>query len=139
MFRCVSIVGFLSAVCAAFQFNSCSAQGFVPRSMSVSRATRDYIVNRPTVSPYLNLTRRTSQFAPPNYQTLVRPALERRAREAQQSATMRRLQSDVLSLQGQMELGRSRQSGQFASGHPTGFFAYMHYYPGLQRNLGRRR
>ena len=140
MFRCVSIVGFLSAVVASFSVDSCMAQGFVPRSMSVSRATRDYLLNRPTVSPYLNLTRRTSQFAPPTYQKLVRPALERRAREAQNAVSMRRMQNDVISLQGQMELGNSRRSGQqFASGHPTAFFAYMHYYPGLSRSLGRRR
>ena len=109
------------------------AQGFVPRGASETRATRDYILNRPTVSPYLNLTRRETEFSSPNYQTLVRPALEQRERESQQSSAMRQLQSQVVNMQGQMALSQQRQRGQFSSGHPTRFFTYLHYYPQLNR------
>ena len=51
-----------------------SAQIIDPRSYA-----QQYIFNRPTVSPYLNLLNSTNQFSQqPAYQTLVRPLLEQR-------------------------------------------------------------
>ena len=58
-------------------------------------AARDYIINRPTVSPYLNLLRSESGVSGPNYQTLVRPAFESRQRASQQQSSIRQLQSRV--------------------------------------------
>ena len=47
-------------------------------------SARDYTIDkhfyhRPTISPYLNLTRRPSQYGMNNYQQYVRPELDRRA------------------------------------------------------------
>lgn len=125
--------GFCVLAAVVVPTGSAHGQGFVPRGANAARATRDYILNRPTVSPYLNLTRRETEFSSPNYQTLVRPALEQRDYDAQQSASVRRLQSQVVNLQGQMALSQQRQRGQFSSGHPTRFFTYLHYYPQLNR------
>jgi hypothetical protein len=95
-------------------------------------ATRDYIVNRPTVSPYLNLLRAESAISAPNYHTLVRPALEHRQQAAQQQSSISQLQSRVTNMQGQMA-SRNRGQGGFTTGHPSRFMTYLHYYPGLNR------
>lgn len=109
-------------------------QGFVPRrSTNAALATRDYLVNRPTVSPYLNLLRTQSSLAPPNYQTLVRPANERRQQAARQQASINRLQSRVTNMQGQMAARNRQQGSGFVTGHPSRFMTYLHYYPSLGR------
>lgn len=100
--------------------------------VNAAMATRDYIVNRPTVSPYLNLLRTNSNVSAPNYQTLVRPALESRQRATRQQSSIQQLQSRVTNMQGQMASRNQGQSG-FTTGHPTRFMTYLHYYPGLNR------
>jgi hypothetical protein len=111
---------------------------------SIYSATRNYLYNRPTVSPYLNLTTRDSSMGMSNYFTLVRPQLEAREQEVarqRQTAQMqaqldqvenqvRQTQQDVAS---QMLTGRV---GWSSRGYPR-FGVYMNYYPGFQR-MARR-
>ena len=107
-----------------------NAQQFTPRSSSVARSTTSYLINRPTVSPYLNLLRADSEVAMPNYHTLVRPAVESRRQTAEQASQIRGLRSNVTNMQGRLA-GQSRGS-QFSTGHPTRFMTYLHYYPSLR-------
>jgi hypothetical protein len=109
-----------------------AAQYFAPRSANVGRATADYLLDRPTVSPYLNLLRLESSSAMPNYHTLVRPEVENRQEAARQAMAIRQLQNNVSSMQGEMN-----GSQGFSTGHPTRFMTYLHYYPGLL-NVRRR-
>jgi len=106
--------------------------GFNPRGANAGLSTRDFLANRPTVSPYLNLLRRESSLSAPNYQTLVRPALQRRQQAARQQGAITQLQSRVTNMQGQMAAS-SRQGSGFVTGHPSQFSNYLHYYPGFNR------
>jgi hypothetical protein len=105
--------------------------GFRPRGANAALSTRDFLASRPTVSPYLNLLRRESEISAPNYQTLVRPALEGRQMAARQQASISQLQSRVTNMQGQM--ASQGQGTRFATGHPSRFMSYLHYYPGFGR------
>ena len=102
------------------------------------RGAADYILSRPTVSPYLNLTRNVAaNSVTTNYHTLVRPQLEARRRAAEQQKSIRRVQSQLSDLSSQ-RLTASRQQQQqqqrgAVTGHPTGRNYFMHYYPGFQR------
>lgn len=90
-----------------------------------------YITSRPTVSPYLNLVRDQSQsFGAPNYQTLVRPALEQRELARAQERQVANLQQQIGTMQGDI---RRAQSGVISTGHPTRFMTYLHFYPTLNR------
>jgi TolA-binding protein len=108
---------------------------FIPRGTNASRATRDYVLNRPTVSPYLNLLRAGTGYDA-NYQTLVRPALQNRQQARQQQSSINQLQSRVTNMQGQMVSERRQQGSRFSTGHPTRFMVYLHYFPPFP---GRRR
>ena len=84
-------------------------------------------LQRPTVSPYLNLLRGTSEGALPNYYTLVRPQLQQRAAALQQQASINQLQRQVNSLPRRDRL--SGVSGEIrTTGHTTLFQNYSHYY-----------
>ena len=130
MFR-LSGLFFVSMLVSVTWGNLARAQGFTPRGSDVGLATRDYLLSRPTVSPYLNLLRVESSLSLPNYQTLVRPALEQRQQAAQQRSSIRQLQSRVTNMQGQ-GAGRNQREQGFATGHPSRFATYLHYYPGLE-------
>jgi hypothetical protein len=108
---------------------SAVGQQYATRSRPVARSAADYLVSRPTVSPYLNLLRAESDITMPNYHTLVRPAIESRQQSAEQSTEIRRLQSNVTNMQGKLA-GKNRGS-QFSTGHPTRFMSYLHYYPSI--------
>ena len=82
---------------------------FAPITTHVHRATQLYWFNRPTVSPYLNLTIRDPVYGLPNYHTLVRPQLQRR-----QSDMPRRLRP------------RTRRA-------PLNASSLHRYFPGLRR------
>jgi hypothetical protein len=129
MSNAARLVIFCFAVVSLFQVKPAHAQLYNPRSASISSATTNYLVNRPTVSPYLNLLRPESETAMPNYQTLVRPVVERRRQASRQAATIGRLQSRVTNMQGQM--AGQRRGSQFTTGHPSRFMSYLHYYPSL--------
>ena len=127
---------FLTLVVAFFAIAStgeCFAQ-------SRARGVQNQILNRPTVSPYLNLTRNQGSLAiSTNYHSLVRPQLDARRRAQQQDNSLRRVQSQLSNLQNtQVSALRRRQQQQrgFITGHPTARSYYSHYYPGLT-NLQR--
>ncbi len=132
MNRCMFTVLGVVVITSAFVSERAHAQVFTPRSANLGRATANFIVNRPTVSPYLNLLRQESQVSAPNYQTLVRPQLESRQQASRQQATINRIQARVTNMQGQMA-ARSRGREGFATGHPVRFMTYLHFYPGLNR------
>ncbi len=132
MNRCIFTALGVVAITSAFESERAHAQVFTPRSVNLGRATANFIVNRPTVSPYLNLLRQESQVSAPNYQTLVRPQLESRQRASRQQAAISQIQSRVTNMQGQLA-ARSRGREGFATGHPVRFMTYLHFYPGLNR------
>lgn len=91
---------------------------------------QQYQLTRPTVSPYLNLLNLNNQQASlPNYQTLVRPQLDQRQESQQQQRQIRQLNQQVSNID---RRSLNNQQGS-ATGHPTRFMTYSHYYPGLQR------
>jgi hypothetical protein len=86
--------------------------------------------NGPTVSPYLNLLQNNNVLGPPtNYQSLVKPLID------QQSA-IKRQGSSIQQLQQQIGSGgpTGNLSGGRATGHPTFYQNYSHYFT---RNGGR--
>ncbi len=132
MWRLICSIG-LFVLIAQLGARDVHAQGFVPRGANAALATRDFIVNRPTVSPYLNLLRTESPISAPNYQTLVRPALEHRQEVQRQDSAIRQLQSRVVNMQGQMAARSRREQQGFATGHPVRFMTYLHYFPMFNR------
>ena len=110
------------------------------RECSAQLATNPgrYTLNRPTVSPYLNLLRRSADNSSlPNYQTLVRPQLEQRQQSQQRDIAIQRLQSRVTNMQGRAAIQAQQQGRRnpFITGHASGFMRYLHYYP----SMGARR
>jgi hypothetical protein len=104
------------------------AQDFAPRGPNVAYQTGNFLIDRPTVSPYLNLARDPTGVLP-NYFTLVRPELEARDRAARQERELQRLRSQLTGLQS--EVRQAQESGRLSTGHPTRFMTYFHFYPGL--------
>jgi hypothetical protein len=84
----------------------------------------DPLLNRPAVSPYMNLMRSDSGRNV-NYDTLVRPQMESMQRSVFQ-------QRQIQQLQRQVSQG-AQQGGDAAglTGHRTFFGNYSHYYPSL--------
>jgi hypothetical protein len=78
-------------------------------------------LSRPTVSPYLNLTRGGNPAI--NYFTLARPPIDLRAQQFRQQQATQGLQREV-------ETG-VRASELPPTGHSASYMNYSHYYPGL--------
>ena len=105
---------------------------------SAGRATQNYLYNRPTVSPYLNLTRRDSQVGLPSYYTQVRPQLERRQQDQMQQRQAQQTQRELASLrnnfrQQQNQGGQPLTTGKFgwsSRGMPR-HGSTLNYYPGF--------
>ncbi len=133
----------LAATLVALSSQSASAQYGSSRSMY--QATRNFMYNRPTVSPYLNLTTRDSSVGLSNYFTLVRPQVEaqqqQQAMRQQQAAIQREIsdvQNQVRQTQEQNQgLSTTGQMGWSARGYPR-FGMYLSYYPGMNQ-IARRR
>lgn len=121
-----------------------SAQFSSSNSRSVRSATRNYLYNRPTVSPYVNLASRTSS-AFPNYHTLVRPLLDQQEINMQRQRQASQMQQQLNGLQQQYRQIQSQTSGMMLTGQ-VGWSArgyprhgiYLNFYPGFQR-IPRRR
>ena len=103
-------------------------------------ATRNFLYNRPTVSPYLNLTTRDSNYGMSNYFTLVRPEVERREQEMAQRQQAARMQTQLNQVQQQAAQTQSQMTdmmltgrvGWSSRGMPR-FGSYLSFYPGFQR------
>ena len=84
-------------------------------------------VNRPTVSPYLNLLNQNSAGTS-NYYTLVRPQIQAREEILRQQAQINQIQRQVQ--RGQPGGVPVRGSQEIrGTGHETAFMNYLHYYP----------
>lgn len=83
-------------------------------------------INRPTVSPYLNLLQRNGNGLP-TYQTLVRPQIEQRQAELRNAAAIQQLQYQASRPTNE---GKSTgESGQVrGTGHVSGFMNHMHFF-----------
>jgi len=92
--------------------------------MNTRDILRNNVMNRPTVSPYLQLTRRNANGVS-NYHTQVRPQLEARSARRQQDASISQLRQQISRVQNRQ---RRTQTQGFATGHPTRFMNYLHYY-----------
>jgi hypothetical protein len=117
-----------------FNRNSGSFSSYAQARVDTRYSSRSTILNRPTVSPYLALTNLDSVGnvdASYNYFTQVRPMLQNREQTERQQRSIARLQRDVQSVSSRVR--QSSQPGLRATGHPTRFNSYLHYYPTLQR------
>jgi hypothetical protein len=95
---------------------------------------QNFYANRPTVSPYLNLVTQQSQTGfTPVYQNMVRPQIEQRETQIRQDAEIVRIQNQLSRVSSDVQTIQSGNRGQFATGHPTRFMTYLHYYPALNR------
>lgn len=81
---------------------------------------------KPTVSPYLNLLQNNGNFDFPQYQTLVRPFFDQQAVNTRNNFENQQLRGQVNSLQRQVN--RPGMSSIRATGHPTRYMNYSHYY-----------
>ena len=113
-------------------------------SRSIGFATRNYLYNRPTVSPYLNLTsQNSSNYGVPNYFTQVRPQIEAREQAAMSQRQTAQMQQQLNVVQDQVRQTQQQSAnmmltgrvGWSSRGYPR-FGTYMSYYPGFQR-IGR--
>lgn len=94
------------------------------RSSRQSAAAR---IERPTVSPYLNLFRPGSAGLP-NYQTLVRPELQQLRTNSVQQSEISQLRSQVNADQQQ-----AQRRGIPQTGHESRFRYYSHFYSRKQQ------
>jgi len=99
----------------------------------------NYIRNRPTVSPYLNLVRRDGFGGVTNYQTLVRPQLEQRELARLQQSELNRVQQRLSVQQRSLETIQEQRSQRvFTTGHRTQFMNMRNYFPGFNQLQQRR-
>ncbi len=112
---------------------------------SLRNATRNYLYNRPTVSPYINLTSRDSSIGLPNYYTLVRPQIERQQEEVVRQRQQVQMQEQLNTVQDQFRQSQQQQqqflmTGQFgwsSRGLPR-FGTTLNYFPGFRQIAVRR-
>ena len=71
------------------------------------------------------------------YQAIVRPQLERREQAVIEQRQHQDLQRQVQALRHDFDLNMERNG--VATGHPTRFMTYSHYYPRLDQPPPRRR
>ena len=123
----------LSSVCSAQFSSSRSAINTIGQSR---QTVRNQILNRNTVSPYLRLLQGGSGVnsgfgnVAAIYQTQVRPAVQREQDTVMQRQQIQQMQSQLNQVRNQY---RQANSGYMATGHPTRYMSYSHYYPGLGR------
>ena len=94
------------------------------------------VLNRPTVSPYLNLLGTDgSATGPARYQTLVRPQLDARRQQLSNTARFNTLQQDIQRVSTAVGgVGQPQQQRYpFTTGHPSVYLNGSHYYPQLGR------
>lgn len=91
---------------------------------------------RPTVSPYLNLSRGDGSSAL-NYYNLVRPQVDQYHGQQAQASEIGRLEQQIGVLEATNAARGRRQSAPVrATGHPATFFNYSHYFPGSAGGYG---
>ncbi len=117
---------FRTAICTALALlglGLCADEGYAQGN--ASRKIQNSLYNRPTVSPYLNLLQPQGGGLP-NYQTLVRPAIDQRRRNQDTNRQIAELQGVVAANNVRDQRGET----QFRpTGHATGNFYYSHFFP----------
>jgi len=118
----ISIFGFVCLAGLVVGGSRANAQ------ISTGRALQRDLASRPTVSPYLQLTRdfggNTSDLGT-DYFTRVRPQIEGRRALQTQQREIQNVQRELGNLRNQSRRG---QEEIFQTGHPTRFMTYSHYY-----------
>ena len=123
----------VAAVCLFAHTQTARAQ------VGTNAFVRNYLLSRPTVSPYLNLLRIDGQGGLANYQTLVRPQIEQRQLAEFQEQENVRLQQQLNAQQTSIEsLRRQRSQRVFSTGHQSRFMDLRGYYPGFGAVQQRR-
>ena len=108
--------------------------GLAQAQVGTTAFVDNYILSRPTVSPYLNLVRRDGFGGVTNYQTLVRPQLEQREFARIQQAEIDRVRQQLSVQQRRIEsVQQQRAQRVFSTGHPTRFMNLQQYYPGFSQ------
>ncbi len=127
-----TVLCLIAVTTAEAQSSAINTYGSVTR-----RNVNQTILNNPTVSPYLRLLQGNGGGVNQGiggvsaiYQTQVRPAIDNR----QQSQVQ---QQQITQMQGQLNQVRSQyrqlSTGYMATGHPTRYMTYSHYYPSLNQ------
>ncbi len=124
--RTLSLVMLLAAV-LALSAGTCAAQ-VQPRQYGTNT-----FINRPPVSPYMNLLRVDGSITG-NYYTLVRPQIEAANALNRQQHELQRLESRVTGMS-----NNQSAPADFRTGHQTTFGNYSHYYNLGATSAGRRR
>lgn len=83
------------------------------------------IMNRPTVSPYLNLL----NGGPGNYQSFVRPFAQNQQQLRQQQNQIGGLQRGLNQVQQSLQAPTSGDGSLRPTGHTSQYMNYSHYYP----------
>lgn len=122
-----------AACLIAISLSTATASAQWPQYQPPSTSSLANAINRPTVSPYLNLIGRGfGGGGMPAYQTLVRPQIEQRQAEIRNAAAIQQLQLDV-----NRRAGSSRTTGESTdvrgTGHASGFMNHMHFFYQGQR------
>lgn len=97
----------------------------------------DPILDRPAVSPYMNLMRREGSTGT-NYETLVVPQLKAQQAAMAQQRQIQQLQRDI----GQVSASQQNPNAPMTTGHRTFFGNYSHFYsmgPNVPPAAARRR
>ena len=124
MTRLLATVTVLALVAAA---TPAQAQ-YRGKALGSKSSSYQSILNRPVISPYLNLLRPNAGPLP-NYHTWVRPQLEQQEFNDQQTRQVQSLQRQVMS----NRMGGDRNTGSSGlrpTGHGSTFMNYSHFYPG---------
>lgn len=88
-------------------------------------------IRRPTVSPYTELL--VPGAGATSYFTRVRPQLQQQQINRQAAANFQQLQREIGQISQSNRSGPRSDETIRATGHPTRFFFYGTYYPGLNR------
>lgn len=124
-----------AGLCGMFCLGADLATAQSPYRTGQARTNRprrfDRSQRRPTVSPYLNLTRDSSAIFP-DYQTLVRPQMEFRSAYQSQGRELGQLETQF---DDEIRSPFSRRRLPLrGTGGGARFMDFSHYYPGRQSN-----
>lgn len=132
----LAMVGLCVAVFATDALAQSTSRNSSLRYLNPASNSAQNILNRPTVSPYLNLLGTDgTATGPARYQTLVRPQLDARQTDLRNSARFNSLQQDIQRVSTAVGgVGSQQQQNYpFVTGHPSVYLNGSHYYPGLGR------
>lgn len=97
-------------------------------AQTASSRFRSNLLNRPTVSPYLNLLNGTGSSGISNYHTLVRPQLEQRRLNQFSQQQFGSVNRQLQTINTQQQTGNAGTGGIRATGHRTFFQNHSHFY-----------